>query len=119
MTDAARALYTILALTPAATHAPLAAFLRGYHEASTTTMEESAAVALEICLLCDAKVNRARAGQTYSAWHAANLARTQRLLQRVGVTEAAHAENMTALLESVCTGLLCADIFLLALQNNN
>lgn len=114
MADAARALYTILALT----HAALAAFLRGYHEASTT-MEESAAVALEICLLCDAKVNRARAGQTYSAWHAANLARTQRLLQRVGVAEAAHAENMTALLESVCTGLLCADMFLLAIQNNN
>lgn len=116
MADAARALYTILALTPAATHAALAAFLRGYHEASTT-MEESAAAALEVCLLCDAKVNGARVGQSYSAWHAANLARTQILLKHIGVA-AAHADNMTGLLESVCTGLLCADMFLLAIQNN-
>jgi hypothetical protein len=116
MTGAARALYAILALTPAATHAALAAFLQGYH--AVATMEESADAALEICLLCDAKVNGARAGQSYSAWHAANLARTHRLMERVGVS-AAHAENMTALFESVCTGLLCADIFLLAIQNNN
>lgn len=115
MADAARALYTILTLTPLATHTALAAFLHGYH--ALVTMEESTAAALEVCLLCDTKVNAARAGQSYSAWHAANLARTQRLLQRVGVA-AAHADNMTALFESVCTGLLCADMFLYAIQNN-
>lgn len=114
MVDSARALYAVLTLTPPATHAALGAFLYGYH--ALDTMERSAAAALEICRLCDAKLNGAQKAEGgYLAWHAANRARTKRLLTLLCV-DRVHLEAVTVLFESVCTGLLCVDIFLAALR---
>lgn len=103
----------MLILTPPSAHAALAAFLEKFH--ALDGWDPTAETALKICRLCDQKISYHGRDHGYDAWHATNRALTRQLLQRVGVSQK-HVENMTALFESVNTGLLDADIFLMALS---
>lgn len=103
----------MLILTPPSAHAALVAFLKKFH--ALDGWDPTAETALEICRLCDQKISYHGRDHGYDAWHATNRARTKQLFQRVGVSQK-HVENMTALFESVCTCLIDADIFLMAIS---